>query len=109
MADRILVSTAEMTATIGKYNTAQGTMMDAQKSMKAALDNLNGCWKGPAWAAMMAKWAQIEANIVKSQMAVNRSIVALQNVIMTYDQGEEANKNTGSALDVGTQSTVYVG
>lgn len=108
MADRILVSTAEMSATIGKYNDAQSTMMEAQKSMKAALDNLNGCWKGPAWAAMMAKWAQIEANIVKSEMAVNRSIVALQNTIMTYDEGENSNKATSSALDVGSQSNVYV-
>ena len=108
MADRILVSTAEMSATISKYNDAQSTMMDAQKAMKSALDNLNGCWKGPAWAAMMAKWAQIEANIVKSQLAVNRSIVALQNVIMTYNQGEDANKSTGGALDVGTQSNIYV-
>lgn len=108
MADKILVSTAEMSATIGKYNDAQNTMMDAQKSMKQALENLNGCWKGPAWAAMMAKWAQIEANIIKSQAAVNRSIVALQNTIMTYDQHEDENKNTGSGLDIGTQTSIYV-
>ena len=108
MADKILVSTAEMSATIGKYNEAQNTMGEAQKSMRAALDNLNGCWKGPAWAALMAKWTQIEANIIKSQLAVNRSVVALSNVIMTYDTAEDENKGTGSSLDVGTQSSIYV-
>lgn len=108
MADRIVVSANEMQQTISKYNDAQNGMQEAQKSMKAALDNLNSCWKGPAWAAMMAKWAQIEANIIKSQLAVNRSIVALQNTIAHYDQGEDTNKSTGSGLDVGSQTTVYV-
>ncbi|MBQ8110574.1 MAG: WXG100 family type VII secretion target [Clostridia bacterium] len=108
MADKILVSTSEMNATITKYNDAQSTMQEAQKSMRAALDNLNGCWKGPAWAAMMYKWTQIEANILKSQAAVNRSIVALRNTISHYDEGEDTNKSTGSSLDVGSQTTVYV-
>ncbi len=108
MADKILVSTAEMTATIGKYNQAQQTMQEAQRSMKAALDNLNSCWKGPAWAAMMYKWTQIEANITKSQMAVNRSVVALQNTINIYETGENENKTSASGLDVGKTTTVYV-
>ena len=108
MADRILVSTAEMSATISRYNECQNTMMDAQKSMKAALDNLNGCWKGPAWAAMMMKWTQIEANIIKSQLAVNRSVMALQNTMNAYEEGEKTNETTGKSLDVGTASTIYV-
>ena len=78
------------------------------KSMRAALDNLNGCWKGPAWAAMMYKWTQIEANILKSQEAVNRSVVALKNTINYYDEGENTNKTTGSSLGTGSQSSVYV-
>ena len=108
MADKILVSTAEMNATIASYNDAQSTMQEAQKSMRAALDNLNGCWKGPAWAAMMYKWTQIEANILKSQEAVNRSVVALKNTINYYDEGENTNKTTGSSLGTGSQSSVYV-
>ena len=108
MADKILVSTAEMSATISRYNEAQNTMMDAQNKMGAALKNLNGCWKGAAWAAMMAKWSQIEANIIHTQEAVARSVLALQNTINYYDIGEDTAKSTGSALDVGTQSSIYV-
>lgn len=108
MADRIVVSTAEMSATISRYEQAQNTMMDAQKSMNSAMNNLNACWKGPAWAAMMAKWAEIEGNIAKSQLAINRTIVGLKNAIGIYDDTENANKNTASALEAGTASTTYV-
>lgn len=108
MADKILVSTAEMAATIARYNEAQNTMQDAQRSMKAALDNLNGCWKGPAWAAMMYKWSQIEANITKSQLAVNRSVIALQNTINIYETSENENKGEATKLEVGKSTTVYV-
>lgn len=108
MADKILVSTAEMRATIGRYNEAQRTMMDAQKSMGNALRNLDSCWKGPAWAAMMAKWANIEANILKSQEAVNRSVLALNNTISYYEDHETENKSTGANLDIGTASATYV-
>lgn len=108
MADKILVSTEEMSATISKYDSAQQTMMDAQKSMRSALDNLNGCWKGPAWVAMMAKWTNIEANILKSQEAVNRSIMSLKNTIGYYENQENAAKDTSQGLDIGSTSSVYV-
>ena len=108
MADKILVSTAEMSATISRYNDAQNTMNDAQKNMRSALEALNGCWKGIAWAALMDKWTRIEMNILHTQEAVNRSIVALQNTINYYDDTESTNQSTGSSLEIGTQSTAYV-
>ena len=108
MSDIIKVSTAEMQATVTKYTQAQQTMFEAQKSMKAALDNLNACWKGVAYAALMYKWAQLEGNIAKSQVAIQRSIRALQNTINQYNETEETATSTGSGLDVGTQTTIYV-
>lgn len=108
MADKILVSTAEMNATVARYQQAQSTMMDAQKSMKAAMEHLQNCWKGPAWAAMLLKWTEIEGNIVRSQEAVLRSVRALKNTIQAYDDAEEANKGTANAQEVGTKSQVYV-
>ena len=108
MADKILVSTAEMNATIAKYTEAQNTMMEAQKAMGNALTNLNGCWKGLAWMAMMNKWMQIEANIAKSQEALNRSIVGLRNVVSYYETGEDTNKSTAGGLETGAAATVYV-
>ena len=108
MADKIKVSTGEMIATIGRYHEAQHTMTDAQRSMRGALANLDHCWKGPAWAAMMMKWQQIEANIIKSEMAVNRSIVALRNVVMIEDGAEQNNVATGKGLETGTQAPVYI-
>lgn len=109
MADKILVSTAEMSACVARYQQAQSTMMDAQNSMSAALRNLEACWKGPAWAVMMAKWTEIEGNIARSQLAIARTIRGLQNAIQEYDTTEDANKNTGSSLEVGSASTIYVG
>lgn len=108
MADKILVSTAEMNATIARYQQAQNTMLDAQKSMDSAMRHLESCWKGPAWLAMIAKWTEIEGNIAKSQIAINRSIVGLKNTITEYDAAEDANKGTASGLEVGTASPVYV-
>ena len=108
MADRILVSTEEMNATVVRYQQAQETMMDAQKSMHEAMDSLDACWKGPAWVAMMAKWAQIEGNILKSQEALNRSIVGLRNVVSYYETGEDTNKSTAGGLETGAAATVYV-
>ena len=108
MADKIKVSTSEMFATITKYNSAQSEMNAAQKSMKAALDNLNGCWKGVAWAAMMAKWTQIEANILHSQEAVARSVMSLANSIGYYDTTENENKGIAQKQELGSASSIYV-
>ena len=108
MADRILVSTTEMNATVGRYQQAQHNMADAQKSMNTALMHLDACWKGPAWLAMMAKWTEIEGNIARSQLAINRTIMGLKNTITEYENAENENKGTAAGLSTGTASTIYV-
>ncbi len=108
MADKILVSTAEMNAAITKYNNALQTMQGAQKNMTSALHNLMNCWKGAAATGMLAKWANIEQNIVRGQLAVTRCIANLQATIQNYESHEQENKTTGSGLETGNNTNVFV-
>ena len=108
MADKILVSVQEMEATINRYTDSRNTMENARQHMEKALDNLNNCWKGPAWAAMMAQWQLINANIKNSDMAIGRSINGLKSSIATYEQHESEITAKANALEVGKDSTTYV-
>lgn len=108
MADKILVSASEMRATVNRYNDARDTMDNARNCMEQALDHLNNCWKGPAWAAMMAQWALLNANIKNSDMAMARSINALNKTIEEYTEVEEENTQKWNSQEVGQDSQVYV-
>ena len=108
MADKIKVSTGEMRLTIGKYTKSRHTMEDARRKMASALHNLNGCWRGLTWAAMMDKWVEINSNIVKSELAVDRSIASLYNTIALYETAEDTNKDKANSMDVGTRITNFV-
>ena len=109
MADRITVSTSEMNACVNRYNTALGTLEDAQKSMKTALWNLEGVsWKGLAWMAMRAKWEELELNIEKAHLAIRRTIMALGNASTSYDEGENENAAKSKGMDPGAASNIYV-
>lgn len=108
MADKILVSTQEMEATVNRYNDSRETMDEARDAMDRALRHLNNCWKGPAWAAMMVKWTEINGNIRKSDMAIARSIEGLKATIATYEQTESEVTSKANALEIGKDSTTYV-
>lgn len=108
MADKILVSVPEMEATVNRYTDARSTMDEARQAIDKALDHLNNCWKGPAWAAMMATWAVINGNIKGSDMAIARSIDGLKATIATYTQHETDITSKANALEVGKDSTTYV-
>ena len=108
MADIIKVSTSEMNATVARYDKAMQTMLDAQNSMSRAMRHLQNCWKGPAWAAMLMKWTEIEGNIFRSQEVIARTIRGLKNAIMEYEDAESENKEVANNLEVGKASQVYV-
>ena len=108
MADKILVSTTEMQATINRYNNAKESVNDAFNHMQSAMDHLDNCWKGPAWAAMMAKWYVINGNIRRSDTAIEMAINGLNSTINTMVNAETTNTNTAKNLEVGSDSTVYV-
>lgn len=105
--DRILVSTAEMQATIQRYNSARDTMNDAFSAMEQAMDHLDNCWKGPAWAAYLAKWNIIYANIRRSDEAMQKAIEGLNNTINEMEQGEGNVGTAASNLDTGTAAPIF--
>ncbi|MBQ4089715.1 MAG: WXG100 family type VII secretion target [Clostridia bacterium] len=108
MADIIKVSASEMQATVTKYTNARANMDDAFSAMEQAMNHLDNCWKGPAWAAMMAKWYVINGNIRRSDTAIEMAINGLNNTINTMVNAETTNTNTAKNLEVGSDSTVYV-
>lgn len=105
--DRILVSTAEMQATIQKYNSAREVMNDAFSAMEQAMDHLDNCWKGPAWAAYLAKWNVIYANIKRSDEAMQKAITGLTNTVNEMEQSEGNVGTAASSLDTGTSAPIF--
>lgn len=108
MADIIKVSASEMQAAVNIYTNARQGMDDAFGAMEQAMSHLDNCWKGPAWAAMMAKWHTINANIRRSDAAIEQAITGLNNTINTMVNAETTNTNTMKNLETGTDSTIYV-
>lgn len=105
--DRILVSPEEMMATIQRYNSARDTMNDAFSSMQAAMDHLDNCWKGPAWAAYMAKWSEIYGNIRRSDAAMEKAINGLTNTVREMEATETSVGSSADALEVGSQAPIF--
>ena len=106
-SDKILVSTAEMQATIGKYEQARSTMSEAFSALDQAKEHIDRCWDGPAKAIYTAKWANISINIRRSNDAIDAAVNGLKNIINTMDEGEEATGSTAAALDTGTTPPMF--
>lgn len=107
MADKILVSTTEMQATINRYNNAKQSVEEAFSHMQSAMDHLDNCWKGPGWAAFMAKWQLIYANISRTEQALEKAVTGLQNTISTMDEAEANVDSNTNALEIGKAADIF--
>ena len=106
-ADRILVSTNEMNATISKYEQAHNEMAQAFQALEQAREHIDRCWDGPAKLAYLARWANTYTNIRRSDNAIESTIASLRNVIQTMDQAEETTGSKAASLDVGTTPPMF--
>lgn len=106
--DRILVSVSEMEATIRKYEDARSTLEDSFAKLESAKDHLDNCYKGPAWAALTAKWASIYINLKTANKAIDGAVNGLRNTISTMEETESTNSSTNAALETGSAPTVYL-
>lgn len=106
--DRILVKPAEMEATIQKYENARSTIEDSFAKLEAAKDHLDNCYKGPAWAALTARWVNIYLNLKSTNRAIDESVDGLRNTINTMEQTEGGNITHNDGLDIGSAPTVYL-
>ena len=107
MADRLLVSTEQMEATVTKYNDARETMEQAFTSMDNAWNKLCQVWDGTIKATFMAQWVVIMGNIRKSDQAMAKSINGLIKSQNLFSQNEGDIQNRATSLDTGTAPTVF--
>ena len=107
MADRLLVSTEQMEATVTKYNDARNTMDEAFNAMDKAWDTLCQVWDGTIKATFMAQWVVIMGNIRKSDRAMERSINGLVKTHNLFSQNEAEVTSLANNLDEGTVPPMF--
>ena len=107
MADRILVSTEQMEATVSRYNDARSNMNQAFSAMDKAWDHLSNVWDGTVKAAFMAEWITIMGNIRKSDQAMERSINGLIKSNNLFTTNESELTSTANSLETGSVPPMF--
>lgn len=107
MADRLLVSTEQMEATVTKYNDARSTMEEAFSAMDKAWDTLCQVWDGTIKATFMSEWVVIMGNIRKSDQAMQKSINGLVKAHNLFAQNETDVQNRANSLDTGSAPSIF--
>ena len=107
MADRLLVSTEQMEATVTKYNDARETMEQAFTSMDNAWNKLCQVWDGTITATFMAEWVVIMGNIRKSDRAMEKSINGMIKTHNLFSQNETELTGRANNLDEGTVPPMF--
>ena len=107
MADRILVSTEQMEATVSKYNDARGGMEQAFSAMDKAWDHLCSVWDGTIRTTFMAEWVVIMGNIRKSDQAMEKSINGLIKSNNLFSTNESELQSRANSLDTGTVPPMF--
>ncbi|MBO4297733.1 MAG: WXG100 family type VII secretion target [Clostridia bacterium] len=106
-SDKILVSTAEMQTTIGKYEQARATMQQAFSALDEAKEHIDRCWDGPAKLIYTERWLNIATNIKRSNDAIDATINSLKNAITEYENGDETVLNLGNNINTGTTPPMF--
>ena len=108
MADRILVSTPEMEATIQKYESARQELQDAYSKLDAAKQHLDNCYKGPAYVALSAKWVDIYVNVRTADNAIDASVNGLRQTISMMENKESGISSGYASLESGKNAPTYL-
>ena len=102
MAEKILVSTEEITTAVNAYTSAKDTMMTAIENMKSAVTTLDATWDGMASEAFFVTFNLLYSNMKTSEGAMNDAITELNNAIQIYSaEGEDPIKAQMQSLDAG--------
>lgn len=107
MADRLLVSTEQMEATVTKYNTERERMEQAFTAMDNAWNKLSQVWDGTIKATFMSEWVVIMGNIRKSDRAMEKSINGLIKSNNLFSQNESELQSRANSLDEGTVPPMF--
>jgi uncharacterized protein YukE len=96
MADRIIISTEEMEAAVSAYEAQKTIKMDAIAAMKAAVDNMDGSWDGPASDVFMAAFNALYGKMMKTEERMEDAITELNNLIQTATAADADISNLGT-------------
>lgn len=107
MADRLLVSTEQMEATVTKYNDARDRMDQAFTAMDNAWNQLCQVWDGTIKATFMSQWVVIMGNIRKSDQAMQKSINGLIKSNNLFSQNEGELQSRANSLESGTVPPMF--
>lgn len=104
MADRILIKTEEMQTAVSAYESQKQVKMDAIAAMKAAVDNMDGSWDGPASEAFMAAFNALYSKMMKTEERMEDAIKELNAVIAQAEETDVTINNnvTGAEAMNGT-------
>lgn len=108
MADRILVSTEEMLATISKYENARSVLDEAFVKLQSAKEHIDRCYGGPDYVILVAKYLDTYANIKTAENAVESAVQGLRKTIDTMETTESSISGRTAALEAGAGSTVFM-
>ena len=105
MAERILVSTEEIQATVGQYESARESKNASLSAMKSAVDALGSSWNGLASEAFAGVFSTLYSNLSASDMIMEDAITELQKVAELAEDTESKQQQANAALDTGESFT----
>lgn len=103
MAEKILVSTAEISNGISNYQAAKDTKLNAIANMKSAVQTLDGYWDGPASNVFIAAFNALYNNLMNSEVIMDDAINELQQVVQMVESADTDVSNTVGQLNPGPQ------
>lgn len=101
MADKINVSSADLSACAARYTMAGAKLVQCTVTYTQALAALSSDWTGKAFAIMSIKVAQMVKNLAESYTKCLDAVSELTDVKEQFEETENALKGTFSGLDVG--------
>lgn len=102
MADKINVSSSDLSACAARYAVAGLKLMQCTATYSQALGALSSDWTGKAFAIMSIKVAQMVKNLAESYTKCLDAIKELTDVKEQFEEAENALKGTFSSMDTGS-------
>ncbi len=99
MAERILVNTEQIQATVQNYETAKERKLASIDAMIRAMADID--WEGQAFQSYKAKFEALVANLRTSELVMDDAIKELNVAIEEYIQAEQTNIARAESIDAG--------
>ena len=104
MAETIRVSTDELRAAVGKYNTLKDQLRTSYLEMSNAVRSVDVSWNGDASEAFKAQFDALYRNIETTEARMQDAIDEMTRTAELYDEVEQTAKQTFANLNVGTSA-----